>query len=365
MTAPTEEQESLRQSVRRLLTKRSSSAAVRSAMQSEPGYDAALWQRMCEQIGVAALAIPEQYGGAGASLAEAHVVLDELGRTLTPAPMLGSAVLAAQLVLALGDDEASARLLPTLADGTSLGAVCWAGSDGRWSIEAAPVSATDGDLIGEAHYVLDGDLADVLLVVTNSADGLSVYELDPAEPGVTRTHTAALDPTRRLATVSLDRARGRRVGGAAGPALTQLRDIAATALSAEQVGAAARILELTVEYSKLRVQFGRPIGSFQALKHRMADLHVLVEAARSASYAAVAGTVDPAVAKAYCSEAFCTVAGEAIQLHGGIAITWEHDAHLYFKRAHGSAQLFGQPAEHVARMADLAGLTGPAEMEDR
>jgi alkylation response protein AidB-like acyl-CoA dehydrogenase len=312
---------------------------------------------LCEQIGVAALAVPERYGGAGAGPIEVHVVLEELGRALTPSPMLGSAVVAAQALLALGDDDACARWLPGIANGTLIAALCWAGSDGGWDPARAAVDADEAVLTGTAHYVLDGDGADLLLVVAREGQRRAVYEVDPAQPQVVRVHTPTMDPTRRLATVVLDRAIGRRIGtGDATPHLGRVRDLACIALSAEQVGGAARILELTVEYSKVRVQFGRAIGGFQALKHRMADLHVLVDSARSASYAAAEGTIDAAVAKAYCSEAFFTVAAEAIQLHGGIAITWEHDAHLYFKRAQGSAQLFGAPAEHIARMAAPAGI---------
>jgi alkylation response protein AidB-like acyl-CoA dehydrogenase len=346
----------LRDSVRGLLAKRSDSAAVRKAVESPGGYDDALWSTLCEQIGVAALAVPEQFGGAGASWFETHIVMDELGRRLTPLPMLGSAVLATALLLNLDDDDAAERLLPGLAAGVSIAAVCWAGEGGQWSPTEPVVIAEDNTLTGTTHYVLDGDVADVLLVVARSADGIAVYEVDPQQPGVRREHTPTMDITRRLATVRLDTAVGRRLAGDARDALAKSRDTACVALSAEQVGGAARILELTVEYSKLRVQFGRPIGSFQALKHRMADLHVLVEAARSASYAAAAGDVPASVAKAYCSEAYFTVAAEAIQLHGGIAITWEHDAHLYFKRAHSSAQLFGSPDEHIARLAAQAGV---------
>jgi alkylation response protein AidB-like acyl-CoA dehydrogenase len=356
MTTLTAEQTGLRDAVRALLGKRSGSAAVRVAIASPQGYDTALWEVLCEQIGVASLSIPERFGGAGAGLAETYVVLEELGRTLTPAPLLGSGVLAAQTLLGLGDDEACTRLLPGLAAGTSIGALAWAGADGHWQPSAGAIRATGGRLTGEAHYVLDGDRADVLLVVAVGADGLGVYEVDPAGAGLRRAHNPTMDRTRRLATVTLDDAPGRRIGGDAHAALTHVRDTACVALAAEQVGAMSRALELTVEYSKTRVQFGRPIGSFQALKHRMADLHVLVEAARSASAAASAGTLEPAVAKVYCSQAFNTVAAEMIQLHGGIAITWEHDAHLYFKRAHGSAQLFGLPREHVAGLAAAAGL---------
>jgi alkylation response protein AidB-like acyl-CoA dehydrogenase len=355
-TVLTDEQAGLRDAVRALLAKRSDSAAVRAAADSPAGYDDALWGVLCEQIGVAALAIPERFGGAGAGLAETYLVLEELGRTLTPCPLLGSGVLVAQTLLALGDDDAGERLLPGIADGTSIGALCWAGREGNWRPAAARVRASGGSLSGEAHYVLDGDHADVLLVVAAHDSDVGVYEVETAHPGVRRAHTPTMDRTRRLAAVTLDAVPGRRIGGDARAALAKVRDVACVALSAEQVGAMDRALSMTVEYTKTRVQFGRPIGSFQALKHRMADLHVLVEAARSASYAARAGTIDAAVAKAYCSEAFSSVAAETIQLHGGIAITWEHDAQLYFKRAHGSAQLFGLPAEHVARCAGPAGL---------
>jgi hypothetical protein len=222
----------------------------------------------------------------------------------------------------------------------------------------------DGTLTGESAYVLDGDIADVLLVVARDGQGrLVVTEVDPHQDAVTATHTPSMDPVRRLASVSFHGARGTAIhamdpdaGMSAAEALARARDHACVALSAEQVGAADEIFRRTVEYTKLRVQFGRPIGSFQALKHRMADLHVLLDAARSTSYAAARGEVAPAVAKVYCSEAFFAVAAEAIQLHGGIAITWEHDAHLYFKRAHSSAHLFGQPRDHMPELLSLAGI---------
>jgi alkylation response protein AidB-like acyl-CoA dehydrogenase len=342
----TAEHRALRDSVRALLAKHSD---VRAAMASPRGYDTDLWARLCGEIGVAGLAIPEAYGGLGAGSAEAHIVLEELGRTLTPAPMLGSAVLAAHALLAAGDDRACGRWLPGIADGGVLAALVWPGADGRWDPDEVAVRAS-ATLDGAAHYVLDGDLADVLLVAARTDDGVDLFEVDPEQSGVEREHVPTVDPTRRLATVRLTGAVGRRLGPAD---LPRLRDVACAALSAEQVGTAARCLELTVDYTKTRVQFGRPIGGFQALKHRMADLHVLVETARSAAGAAV-DPVSAAVAKVHCSEALCRVAGEMVQLHGGIAITWEHDAHLYFKRAHGSARLFGSPAEHVARLSTAA-----------
>ncbi len=347
----TDEQRELALTVRSLLAKHADHSAVRRAIDSELGYDEKLWQLLCQQIGVAALAIPEEYGGIGAGPIESHLVLEELGRTLAPTPMLGSVVLGAQTLLALGDNEACSRLLPGIAEGTSIAALCWAG-EGGW--DTPGVSAgSDGKLNGTAHYVLDGHIADVLIVVALAGDGVAIFDVDPTSAGVSCQQVRAMDPTRRLSVIDFVGVEARPFStGNATAVLDRVRDIACAALAAEEIGAAAHSLAMTVEYTKSRVQFGRPIGSFQALRHRMADMYVLVETARSMSYAATASldTADCASAKVYCSETFSHVAAESIQLHGGIAITWEHDAHLYFKRAHGSSQLFGQPAEYVTRL---------------
>lgn len=313
-----DERDALREAVRDLL----SGYSTRAAAESPAGYDAGLWARLCKEIGVAGLAVPEEFGGAGATLLETHVVLEELGRTLTPTPMLGCGVLATQALLLGGDREACARLLPGICSGERIVA-----------------------LVGD--HVLDADAADTFLAV--AGDGL--YEVD-----ATPIATDSLDLTRRLSAVRLDDAPGRRVGADPFPAL---RDVALVALSAEQVGAAERALELTVEYTKTRVQFGRPIGSFQVLQHRLAEAHVRLEAARAASWSAaealVAGAADAptlaAMAKVTCSETFQSIAAEMTQMHGGIAITWEHDAHLYLRRAWSTAQLFGTPTQHVRRLA--------------
>ncbi|WP_072807472.1 acyl-CoA dehydrogenase family protein [Rhodococcoides yunnanense] len=340
MSFDNEERAALRSSVRGLLAKHSDSAAVRRAMTTEHGYDEALWSRLCDQIGVAALAVPEKYGGVGASLLEIHVVQEELGRTLTPSPMLGSAVLATQALVLSGDVDACSRLLPTIAEG-AVAALCWADSNG-WS--NVGVTASGDTLSGTASYVLGADIAEVLLVLTS--DGL--YQVDPSSDGVHRRRLPTMDPTRSLSEVSFDAAAARRIESP--PDLVeQVRTIALIALSAEQVGAASAALEMTVAYTKARTQFGRSIGSFQALKHRMADMYVSVEAARSMSCAAaLSGTHEDAVAaKICCSEALQHVAAETIQMHGGIAITWDHDAQLFFKRAHGAAQLFGLPRDYL------------------
>lgn len=347
----TEEADALREAVRTLLTRRSGPEAVRTAMASPLGYDDKLWSTLCEQIGVAALAVPERYDGAGATMAEVCVVLEELGRTLTPAPLLGSAVLCGQALLLTGNDAACRRLLPVIASGSALAALAWSDADGGWSLGTPACTATDGKLAGQAHYVFDGDIADVLLTVARTHDGIGLFEVATQTQDVRRTRAATMDPTRRLAVLDFDGVPATRLDdGGFGTALKRLRELAVVSVAAEQVGAATRALELTVEYTKQRRQFGRPIGSFQALKHRMADVHVDIEAARSALFAAVLAlgdegnpAPDVAAAKLVCSEAFEHAAAEMIQLHGGIAITWEHDAHLFFKRAHGSAQLFGEP----------------------
>ncbi|WP_280428088.1 acyl-CoA dehydrogenase family protein [Nocardia brasiliensis] len=340
-------------SVRALLTKHAGSAAVRKAMDTELGYDPALWRLLCEQIGVAALAVPEEYGGIGASLVESLLVVGELGRTLAGVPMLGSAVLGAQAVLLSGDAEACARLLPEVAEGTRTLAVCWAGASG-W--DEAGVREADGKLTGTAHYVLDGVGADTLLVVT--ASGL--FEVPADTAGVSRRTVPTMDPTRKLSSITFTEVQARRLGSGDPVALrTQLREIAWAAIAAEQVGAAERCLELTVDYTKSRVQFGRAIGSFQALKHRMADMYVLLESAKSAAQAATLAVTEQSpgaaedvwVARLHCSDALTTIVAETVQLHGGIAITWEHDAHLFFKRAHGDAHLFGIPPRPKAQTA--------------
>ncbi|MFE1596440.1 acyl-CoA dehydrogenase family protein [Nocardia sp. NPDC058705] len=332
-----------RASIRALLGKHATSAALRTGMESDLGYDPKLWRMLCEQVGVAALAVPEEWGGAGAGLVESLMVVSELGRVLSGVPMLGSAVLGVQAVLLSGDEQACARLLPDLADGSRTAALCWADAGGWDSVGAV---MTDGKLSGTVHYVLHGAQSDLLLVLTD--DGL--FETTANAPGVTITPTPALDPTRGLATITFTNTPATAIG-AGNPVVLRkrLREIAWAALAAEQVGAARRCLEMTVEYTASRVQFGRPIGSFQALKHRMADLYVLVESAESAALAAAQAVAEDSpsaaedvwVARAHCPEAFSTVAAETIQLHGGIAITWEHDAHLYFKRAHATAELFG------------------------
>lgn len=306
-----EERQLLRQSVAALVAKHATSEANRRAMESATGYDESLWSRLCEQVGVAALVVPEEIGGAGGELADAAAVLEELGRALVPTPLLGTTL--AELAL-LASDEPDGESLERLATGAAIGAVVF-----------------------DRNYVINGDVADVVLAVD---DARIVRWTDVT---IEAAHT--LDPTRRLARVTPGAST--TIGSDPG-----IADTASILLAAEQIGAAARCLELTVEYTKQRVQFGRPIGSFQALKHRMADMYVAVQSARAVVGDAVQSPtpIAAALARLAASEAFCSVAGEAVQLHGGIAITWEHDMQLYFKRAHSSAQLLGPPREQLRRL---------------
>ena len=310
----TEERQMLRETVAALVAKHADPAAVRAATESDRGYDESLWQLLCEQVGAAALVIPEELGGAGRELADAAAVLQELGRALVPSPLLGTTL--AELAL-LASPAPDAETLTQLAEGSSIGA-----------------------LVLDPDYVVNGDIADVVVAAPDGPGGqLSRWTRFSAQP------VATMDPTRRLARVRPEETE--TIGADPGIAGT-----AAILLAAEQIGAAERCLELTVEYAKSRVQFGRPIGSFQALKHRMADLYVTVAAAKAVvSDACEEPTpTNAATARLAATEALKTVAAEGTQLHGGIAITWEHDMHLYFKRAHGSAHLLGSPRELLRQL---------------
>lgn len=351
----TEEQDELRSVIRALLEREQGPAA---------------WGPLAEQIGVAGLAVPEEYGGAGGGARDVQVVMEELGRCLSPVPFLGSSVLAAGALLASGDAAACARLLPPLAEGSSVGLLAWA-EQGSWEPDSVRADAVPGPgggwhVTGTKEHVLDADGADLLLVAARTGAGVSLFEVPVEGAGARREPVVTMDQTRPQARWVLSGAEGRLVGtdGDGHRVLSHVRDLACVALAGEQTGAAGRCLELTVEHVLQRVQFGRPIGSFQAVKHRLADAYVLVESARSAALgAAFAADEDPAalprlaaVAGSVCSEAFSAVAAEMIQLHGGIGITWEHDAHRYFKRAHGSSQLFGPAARHRERLGAELGL---------
>lgn len=337
----TPEQDELATTVRSLLAKRSDSAAVRAAIESPLGYDESLWHVLCEQVGVAALPIAEDAGGAGFSLAEALVVAEEVGYALAPLPLVSSLITS----MALGTVAGTESLLERIASG-EIAAFASACTTTASAEAAEPLTYAGGSVSGTIARVLDGDLASILVVAARTPDGVALLELDPADADL--TFTPAMDPTLRLATIALEDAPATVLTADATEAIAAAHAAGCLTVAAMQVGAARRGLDMTVAYTKERVQFGRPIGSFQALKHRMADMLVRVEMARSAVGAA---TTDPTLlhsASAYCSDALAQVAAETIQMHGGIGITWEHDAHLVFKRAHALGQLFGQPHDHRA-----------------
>ncbi|MGI5163455.1 acyl-CoA dehydrogenase family protein [Spirillospora sp. CA-253888] len=368
----TEEQEELRAALRRFFAERSSGADVRRLMASRDGYDPKVWELMAGQLGLQGMAVPEEYGGAGFGVRELGVVFEEMGRALVCSPYLATVMAAAALVAS--DDEAAKRdLLPGIAGGDVIATLAW-GEDGHWDLDDISTRAVrDGDgwvLDGTKSFVLDGHTADLLLIAARideqttarPDERIALFAVDATAPGLSRDPLPTLDQTRKLARLHLARVPARLVGDQA--ALVRGTDVGVVALAAEQVGGAQRVLDMTVEYVKVRKQFGRAIGGFQAIKHRCADMFVQVESARSAVLqAALVADESPeelpaaaALAKSYCSDAYFHVAGEGIQLHGGIGFTWEHDAHLYFKRAKSSQELFGAPGEHRRRLAALVGL---------
>jgi alkylation response protein AidB-like acyl-CoA dehydrogenase len=366
----TAEQEELRDSVRRFLDDRAPLARVREVMETENGTDQAVWEQAGSQLGLQGLAIPEEYGGAGFSFAEQAVVLEEFGAALYGGPYLASAVLAATALLASDDEAARRDLLPGIASGETIATLAFTEDDGSWdpaTISLSAVKGADGwRLSGHKSFVLDGGSADLILVLAVADGGLSLLAVNRGAAGLTATVLPTLDQTRKLGRLEFDEVTARLIGSAGdGSAIVnRVLDVAAIALAAEQLGGAQRALDMAVEYSKVRHQFGRPVGSFQALKHRMADLLLEVESLRSAVSYAVAAVAEeseevPVLAplvKAYASETFFHVAAENIQIHGGIGFTWEHDAHLYFKRAKSSELFLGDAAYHRERLATRIGL---------
>ncbi len=367
--AQSTEQAELRDSVHRFLADRAPLTRVRELM-ADASYDSPVWQHAGGQLGLQGIAIPEEYGGAGFSFAEQAIILEELGAALYTGPYLASAVFAAAALLASSDEAAKRDLLPAIASGETIATLAFTEDDGSWEPAAITLSASKaGDgwvLDGHKSFVLDGVAAGLLLVVARTDDGLSLFAVDGGAEGLRRSPLATLDQTRALARCEFDSAAGRLIGspGDATAILGRVLDTGAIALAAEQLGGAQRALDMAVEYAKIRHQFGRPIGSFQVIKHRCADLLLEVESLRSAViYAAAAVAEDspevPALAsllKALASEVYFHVAAENIQIHGGIGFTWEHDAHLYFKRAKSSELFLGDGNYHRERLATRIGV---------
>ena len=373
-----EEQEELRKSARRFCEEQFSSQVVRRIMETESGLDRELWQRMAQELGWQGMIIPEKYSGLGFGYIELIVIMEEMGRAVVAAPFFSTVCLATNALLLAGTEEQKQELLPGIADGSRIATVALTEESGRW--DAGGIQATyrkegsDYVIDGKKTYVLDGHTADTIIVAarregSSGEDGIALFVVDGNAEGISRRPLVTMDQTRKMAEVTFDSVRlgpaaVMEAEGEAWPLISKLLDLAAVALAAEQVGGAQKCLEMSTEYAKVRVQFGRPIGSFQAIKHKCADMLVAVESAKSAAYyAGWAASEDneelPVVAplaKAYCSEAYFHCAAENIQIHGGIGFTWEHDPHLYFKRAKSSELLLGDPAYHRELLAQRIGL---------
>ena len=365
-----EEQEELRKSVRRFLDDKSPETEVRRLMETTEGYDPAVWSQMANQLGLQGLAIPEEYGGSGYSYVELIIVLEEMGRSLLCAPYFSTVGLAANALLNSGDDAAKKEYLPGIASGDTIATLAFTEESGRWDLDGVTLTAKKaGDgytLDGHKMFVIDGHTANLIIVVAKSDGGLSLFAVDGTAAGLTRTPLSTMDQTRKQAKLEFSGTPARLIGSAGGAeaGLQKTFDLAAIALAAECVGGAQKCLDMSVEYAKVRVQFGRPIGSFQAIKHKCADMLLEVESAKSAAYYAGWAAADDsdevpvvaALSKAYCTEAYFHAAAENIQIHGGIGFTWEHPAHLYFKRAKSSELLLGDPTYHRELLAQRIGL---------
>ena len=371
-----EEQDQLRDAVRRFLDSKSPSSEVRRLMETTEGYDPAVWSQMANELGLQSIHIPEEYGGQGFTFVELAIVLEEMGRVLLCAPYFSSVVLAADAIMNAGTDEQKGELLPGIASGETIATLAFTEPNGRWDASGIEMEAKgSGDsstLSGTKMFVIDGHIANLVVVAartegTSGEDGISLLRgrrrRRRAHPH--RRSPRWTRPASRLVSTSRTWRRSRSVQPApAWPALSKTLDQAAVGLANEMVGGAQKVLEMSVEYAKVRVQFGRPIGSFQAIKHKCADMLLEVESGKSAAYyAAWAAAEDndelpvaASLAKAYCSDAYFHAAAENIQIHGGIGFTWEHDAHLYFKRAKSSEILLGDATYHRELLAQRIGI---------
>jgi alkylation response protein AidB-like acyl-CoA dehydrogenase len=361
----TDEQDQFRAAIRRFLNDRSPATEVRRLMASAAGHDSSVWRRLSEDLALPGIHIAERYGGAGFGMVELCIVMEEMGRTLFCGPYFSTAVLAANAIINAGSDAQKAALLPDIAKGTRLATLAITEPDGNWDPAGIAVVATpEGTgyrVDGVKSYVVDGHIAELLVVAartpqTVDREGLALYTVDVNSAGVERRPLESMDPTRKIARIEFKRVHADLLGNLEDGAKPIIRtlDQAAIALANEMVGGAQTLLDSAVNYSKLRVQFGRTIGSFQAIKHKLADMLLEVELAKSAAYyAAQASALDdpewPALAslaKAAGSETYLHTAVECIQIHGGIGFTWDNDTHLWFKRAKSSEVFLGQPSYH-------------------
>ncbi|OHV06970.1 acyl-CoA dehydrogenase [Mycobacterium talmoniae] len=364
--SPGQEAESLRAVVRGFLEKQSTERDVRRLMETDSGFDTDTWTRAAQELGLHGLALPEEFDGSGAGPVELGVVFEEMGAALFCGPFLSTVGLAATALLETGDLEAAAAYLPGIAAGSTTATLAWAGPTPAESTLTAEHCAGTWRVNGRAPLVLDGSTADLVLVAATTSAGSSLFAVPGPAPGLARNPLTTMDSTRKLAELGFDAIPASLIGtdGAAAGALTRTLDLAVLYLAAEQLGGAERTLAMAVEYAKTRVQFGRAIGSFQAIKHRCADMLIDVESARSvvhhglwtAMHEPANLAVAASLARAVAADAYQRVAAQTIQIHGGIGFTWEHPAHLYVKRAKSSQLLFGSPTRYRARLAELLDL---------
>lgn len=364
------EQEELRATVRRFLEEQSPMSHVRAVLAGGEGYDRALWTQMAGQLGLAGIAIPETYGGAGYGQVEVSVVMEELGRSLAQTPFLSTSVLAVNALLHSDDETARTDLLPRIASGDLVATVAVAEAGVGWNAAGitaiAEQSGADWKISGAKTAVVDGDLAEQIIVVARAAGGgLGFYLVAGDAEGLTRTPLETMDPTRRLARLELVGTPARQLTtNDAQRTFDTVTDLARIALAAEQAGGLEHCMRMTTEYARTRIQFGRPIGTFQAVKHGCANMYVEWELAYSAlRYAAWVPDEAPdelplaaSLASDYIGQAYAKVSADTIQLHGGIGFTWEHDAHFYYKRAQSDQSLFGDRVQRRTQLADRLGL---------
>lgn len=360
----------LRDSVRRYLADKSPESVVRAQMETEAGYDRARWKGMADDLGLQSIIVPEQFGGLGLSYVDLCVAFEEMGRVLFCGPFFSTIGLATNLLLELADESASADYLPRIAAGELTATVAYAEGAVHWEPDEITLEARHHgqtwQLSGKKSFVVDGCTADLILVVARTDTGLGVFAVPGKATGISCKLLNSMDQTRKLAEITFLEVEARQIAGGedSSSAIQRAFDLATVALVAEQIGGSERLLEMSVDYAKFRVQFGRQIGSFQAIKHKCADMLLEIESAKAAAHEAyrLAESRSPDlpmctnVAKAYGSEAYFKAAAENIQIHGGIGFTWEHPAHLYFKRAKSSEFLLGTPEYHRERYMTLSGL---------
>ena len=377
----TEEQQMIRDTAESFLAEVSTSEAVRKAMASDTGFDEALWQQICAEMYWQAIHIPEEFGGMGLGYVELVAMMEQMGRYLLCAPFYSTVCLGVNTLLLAANDEQKAQYLAAICEGSLTATLAYCGPRGGRSADA--VTATyreDGESVvinGESSFVVDGMTAGLILVAaraegSSGEEGISLFAVPADTAGLERKNLPTLDQTRKMAALAFSELKisaENRLGDAGNgwPVLDKVLDLATIALAAEQMGGSQQLLDSTVDYTKERVQFNRPIASFQSIKHKAADMMLRVEAARSAVYYAACVAEEAlqggpladelaeaaSIAKAYCSDAYFKNAGESMQMHGGVGFTWEYDVHLYFKRAKGSEHMLGNPSWHRERLAGV------------